>query len=539
MSSNPFSEIIPCRPGNPTHLLNYMCLDDDYDEGLILLDEQALRILRKVEEPIAVITGINDPNQEVPWANKLFVLCLAISSTLIYNINGVIGRDDIDKLFLMTKIASLIQPPNELQFLPDLVVLLRDFQLDSPPDFVEYFLDRLSNVNDDGKFKHYINLSKMRNMSTIRTDKLDPVFVTNIEEAVTNIFKNLSPKYLDASAMTGVAFAEFLERCVAQINDPENTMLSIPSAYEATIDYAAQKAYEICIERYDEKMNQMMSQMNIDGSPISWEKFENTHSDAFESAHNDFIKQILGDANQIQSFRKTFCDKITALKDKYYKENSAALIKYHEEWAHKLWEEHVAPGLEITNLFDTDEFEEAINLFEQIYGTIVKPGQEAVQVLNGFKANQYEYSIRLLNNYNALREERANEMLARQQIERQQCELLQEEMKLRTEIINVKAENEKIQKQLEEKIKTIEKGILDQEQREQAFEKLNNENDRMLKQLDDYNRMLNKVNEENQSKVNSLQNQLTNNNRKKSDMLSVVRDLGVALAPLIFSTIFN
>ncbi|CAG8814328.1 20248_t:CDS:1, partial [Racocetra persica] len=56
MSSNPFSETIPCRPGNPTHLLNYMCLDDDYDEGLILLDEQALRILKKVEEPIAVIT---------------------------------------------------------------------------------------------------------------------------------------------------------------------------------------------------------------------------------------------------------------------------------------------------------------------------------------------------------------------------------------------------------------------------------------------------------------------------------------------------
>ncbi|CAG8628495.1 5300_t:CDS:2 [Racocetra fulgida] len=53
MSSNPFSEKIPFRPGNPTHLLNFMCLDD---EGLILLDEKALRILKKVEEPIAIIT---------------------------------------------------------------------------------------------------------------------------------------------------------------------------------------------------------------------------------------------------------------------------------------------------------------------------------------------------------------------------------------------------------------------------------------------------------------------------------------------------
>ncbi|CAG8801154.1 32479_t:CDS:2, partial [Racocetra persica] len=387
--------------------------------------------------------GINDPNQEVPLANKLLVLCLAISSTLIYNIHGVIGRDDIETLSLMTKIVSQIQPPNEFQFLPNLVVLLRDFQLDNPPDFVEYFLDRLSNVNDDAAndvkkfFKNFqvypiphpgIRQEAMRNMSTIRTNQLDPVFVTKIEEAVTNIFEDLPPKYLDASAMTGVAFAEFLERCVAQINDPENTMLSIPSAYEATIDYAAQKAYEACIKRYNDKMNQMMNQIYIDGSPIPWEEFENTHSDAFESAHNDFIKQILGSADQIQSFRKTFCDKITVLKDKYYKDNSAALIRYHKEWAHKLWEEHVAPGLEITNLFDTDGFEQAINLFEQIYGTIVKPGQEAVQVLNEFKANQYEDSIRLLNNYNVFREEHANKMLARQQNERQQYEVLQEEI---------------------------------------------------------------------------------------------------------------
>ncbi|CAG8826705.1 25723_t:CDS:2, partial [Gigaspora rosea] len=53
MSPNPFSKAIPCRPGNPIHLLNFMSLDE---YGAILLDEQALRILRKIEEPIAVIT---------------------------------------------------------------------------------------------------------------------------------------------------------------------------------------------------------------------------------------------------------------------------------------------------------------------------------------------------------------------------------------------------------------------------------------------------------------------------------------------------
>ncbi|CAG8788076.1 37743_t:CDS:2, partial [Gigaspora margarita] len=306
MSSNPFSKNIPFRKGNPMHLLDYMCLDDD---GAILLDEQALRILKKIEEPISVITvvgsyrrgksyfantllgrhdgfklgssvngctkgidiwdtpfyhkgkliidceGIDDPNQEVPWANKLFILCSAISSTLIYNINGIVGRDDIEKLFLMTKIASHIQLPNKYQFLPNLVVLLRDFQLDSPPDFVEYFLDRLSKVDDN----------------------------------------DLPPKYLNASEMSRVTFAEFLERCVEQINDPTNTMLLIPSTYEATINYAAQRGYETCLELY----NEMMDQINIKGLPISCDEFESVHNTAFEEVLKNFIQQIIGSADQI------------------------------------------------------------------------------------------------------------------------------------------------------------------------------------------------------------------------------------------------
>ncbi|CAG8772151.1 31104_t:CDS:1, partial [Racocetra persica] len=108
---------------------------------------------------------------------------------------------------------------------------------------------------------------------------------------------------------------------------------------------------------------------------------------------------------------------------------------------------------------------------------------------------------------------------------------LQEEIKLRSEIINLEAENERFQKQLEKKFKAIEKCI-----HEQAFEKLYNVNNQMLKKLDDYNRMVDKVNEEHQLKVSNLQNQLISNNRKKS---SIVRDLGIALAPVIFSTILN
>src|SRR6185437_9106830 len=102
--------------------------------------------------------------------------------------------------------------------------------------------------------------------------------------------------------------------CVEQINDPNNTMLSIPSAYEATINYAVKKAYDTCLELY----NEMMDQMSFNGLPIPWNEFEDVHNVAFEFAFNNFIQQIIGSADQIESFLKTFYDKIISSKDQFY-----------------------------------------------------------------------------------------------------------------------------------------------------------------------------------------------------------------------------
>ena len=94
--------------------------------------------------------GIDDPKQNQQFATKLFVLSLTISSTFIYNLNGVVGKDDIGKLFLMTDLTKFIKPPSDFKFLPRMIVLLRDFMLKDPDDFRDYFLDRLSHVNEEG-----------------------------------------------------------------------------------------------------------------------------------------------------------------------------------------------------------------------------------------------------------------------------------------------------------------------------------------------------------------------------------------------------
>lgn len=84
--------------------------------------------------------GIDDPNQDPNWATKLFILCLVISSTFVYNINRIVGNIDIGKLCLMTNLNEFIQEPKDGDFLLRLVILLRDFIFESPESLKDYFL---------------------------------------------------------------------------------------------------------------------------------------------------------------------------------------------------------------------------------------------------------------------------------------------------------------------------------------------------------------------------------------------------------------
>ncbi|CAG8770506.1 45383_t:CDS:2 [Gigaspora margarita] len=149
---------------------------------------------------------------------------------------------------------------------------------------------------------------------------------------------------------------------------------------------------------------------------------------------------------------------------------------------------------------DTDKFEEAIESFEQSYRTIVMPGEEAVQVLNEFKTNQYEEAIKLLNTYSILREEREKEMLARQEAEKKFFE-----------------------------VKNMEECLCNQEQQsKQAIDQLKDESERMLKEQElqrlyaidqqkiEYEQMLNQIRQKNQTRIDNLQNQLNNATKKKT-----------------------
>src|SRR2546423_969408 len=118
----------------------------------------------------------------------------------------------------------------------------------------------------------------LQHMEKVKTIELDEEFVDEVEKAVKSIYSQLSPKYIGSSTMRGIAFVKFLQNIVERMNSSEtSTFLSIPSEYEAVIQFVAQGATKEAIGRYKERMDILM---NEEGKlPILWEEFEGIHDE--------------------------------------------------------------------------------------------------------------------------------------------------------------------------------------------------------------------------------------------------------------------
>ncbi|CAB5159511.1 hypothetical protein RhiirA5_485272 [Rhizophagus irregularis] len=119
-NGNSFGRSIEFREGASIQLLKHNERSRNENFGQIVLNPEALNVFRTIHEPLAIISVV-------------------VSSTFIYNINGIVGKDDIGKLYLMTELSKFVQEPEVGDFLPRLVILLRDFTLVIPKSFKDYF----------------------------------------------------------------------------------------------------------------------------------------------------------------------------------------------------------------------------------------------------------------------------------------------------------------------------------------------------------------------------------------------------------------
>ncbi|GBC31305.2 guanylate-binding protein [Rhizophagus irregularis DAOM 181602=DAOM 197198] len=447
--------------------------------------------------------GIDDPKQDQHWATKLFILCLALSSTFIYNINGIVGRDDIGKLYLMTDLSNFIQEPEEGDFLPRLVILLRDFTLESPESFKDYFLEKLNNVNPEAakgikKFFYDFDVyglphpgckrKMLQHMEDADTDELDEEFVDEVENAVKSIYSQIPLKYIGSSTMKGSAFVKFLNDIVERMNKSEtSSLLSIPSEYESIIQFVAQEAIKEAVGVYQEQMDHLLNEeVKL---PILWDEFTEIHNNCISEANKYFFEKVIGSPTQMEK-----------------------------------------------NLFESnDEFQEALEAFELAYEKSMMKSPEAAKVIASYMQNQYPTAIEYMTQLGRMNAELAKAMKAKEEAETLRLEALAREEEFRREIEAQKHEREESERNFKTKMEELQANI-DQQTRshEEMKERLIKERDiaaekynQKLEQL--HNEMLEqqKLNEEDkrklleqqQAKFEQIQREAEEANRKRTEEL--------------------
>ncbi|CAG8499752.1 12270_t:CDS:2 [Ambispora gerdemannii] len=551
MQGNPFGYGLPLQKGSPIKLMKYEP-GTSTNLGTIKLNQLALNIIEGINEPVAIIAvagayrrgksffanlllgrhdgfslgsqvvgctngidmwdtpfyvngsriilldceGINDPQQDYDWATKLFVLCLAISSTFIYNINGVIERNDIEKLFLMKDLTKYIQPPENCQFLPQLVLLLRDFELErNNLDFRQYFIDRLAMVNFEaaqGIYEFFSNFQvhpiahpgihgeSLQNLERVKSDQFNQQFISDIRQTIDTIFRTLNPKYIGASAMSGSAFAKFLADCVARMNKPENNMcLSIPSEYVSVARYVGQRAIKQAIRIYREGMQENLR------DPIKWTDFRDAHAECLKRAQKIFFDKILGTASHIKATEEEFSEDIEEAKEEYVKQNSRALEQFNKNIADASWRKHLVRQYDVMN---ETVLLKALEDFNFDFSWKMVPGPEAVRVLQRYVSTEYQELIMRLGESNHISWETTLRLLEISNNEKELLEAVAPEQETDLQLIFAQIKTKEREKQYQNKLEQLWTCVRQQPNIKQSqIEQVQQENRQVMEEVKEQN----------------------------------------------------
>ncbi|GBB86957.1 hypothetical protein RclHR1_01340024 [Rhizophagus clarus] len=537
-TGNKFGREIEFREGAPIQLLNYRERSENEEFGQIVLNPEALNIIQKINEPLAIISvvgsfrrgkswfanvlhgrhdgfslgakvegctrgiymwsppfklpheqsdgksiqkrvvildteGIDDPEQDENWATKLFILCLVLSSTFVYNINGIVGRDDVGKLHLMTDLTKFIKEPENGDFLPRLVILLRDFILETPESFKDYFLKQMRNINIEATMsieKFFCDFDvhglsppgckkrMLQHLERINTDELDEEFVKEVEGAVKSIYSQLPLKYIGSSAMKGTSFVKFLENVVERMNNSEtSTLLSIPSEYESIIQLVAQEAIKESIGEYEKRMNTLRNERGK--LVMLWVKFEEMHLKHISEVNKLFFGKIIGSPIQIGNFAKQLNEEISKSKKNFTEENSRGLKTYNKKIAKKLWTNYIKDRLNKNNSFkNIEELHEAFNLFELCCNESMKQSPEADAIAASYK-REYQLVIDRIKQLGKMNAELIKAILEEEENKKSQFAIYANEETLRLKIETLKKELEDYERNANNKIFELEENI--------------------------------------------------------------------------------
>lgn len=218
---------------------------------------------------------------------QLMTLCSLLSSALILNTRGALSENIFSALALTCRFAEHVEARGNEASRPELIWLLRDFQLDlvdqggrpiSPSEYLEQALRAAPTVGHDaqrGQAAHEVRQSLLRffcqrrcatlvrpaieeedlqTLDKLPYGRLRKEFQEGVESLRSQLVAicNANPKTVGGQVLGCTAFVAMMRQLVSALN--ENTILNIRGAWEAV-------QHSACIDLTDELRNKVTTTM--------------------------------------------------------------------------------------------------------------------------------------------------------------------------------------------------------------------------------------------------------------------------------------
>ncbi|XP_078476878.1 guanylate-binding protein 2-like isoform X3 [Lampetra planeri] len=291
----------------------------DNDKYLLLLDTEGLDDIQKGDE------------HHDMW---IFVMAVLMSTTLVWNIMGVLDHHSLEQLNFITNITEHVQTKNtqreneqELDvhnYFPNFIVCIRDFTLDlminqtscTADEYMEHYLnppkhEELRNQRNTlctylknrkcFVFQRPVEEDHLKHLENVADDKLRPAFLDAAKQFKEYVLQTSTVKQINSVTLTGPSFLTLVEEYVINSNNPK-FKLCIESTLTHVVNTSNKKAKDEAINNYNKNMESVKTRF-----PLPVQELCKLHEDCFRDAMELFNQ------NSVLDREKTH---IKELKDK-------------------------------------------------------------------------------------------------------------------------------------------------------------------------------------------------------------------------------
>ncbi|XP_075912875.1 guanylate-binding protein 3-like [Petromyzon marinus] len=268
----------------------------DNDKYLLLLDTEGLGDVHKGDE------------HHDMW---IFVMAVLMSTTLVWNIMGVLDHQSFEQLNFITNMTEHVQTKKTQtedeqklglhNYFPNFIVCIRDFTLEleinsTPCTSDEYLEDclnapELENLRKQREmlrtcfknrkcfvFKRPVEEELINTLENVPDDELRPVFLDTANRFKEYVLQTSTVKQVDSVTLTGHSFLTLVEEYVNSSNNPK-FKLCIESTLTHVVNTSNKRAKDEAIEFYNKKMESVKTRF-----PLPVQELCKLHEDCFHAA---------------------------------------------------------------------------------------------------------------------------------------------------------------------------------------------------------------------------------------------------------------